>query len=295
MILSSAFSAFFILLLSRIAPSTSQEHEQSARITFANVSEEKVALNWYDDNAKTFTNIGDLESGGGTISTTVIGHTFAYNVGGVEHEFIVENELSNVIIGPEEIRVECSTTEGDIRADIIPSWSPFGAARFLHLVRIGYYDGCAINRVVKGFLTQFGISSDYAARTEWRQENIADDILAGTVPFSPGFLSYAGSGPSSRSTEIFIAMPDAPEDQLRYFGTNPWETPFGYVHKDDLHVLDKLYSYGDIVPFGDGPDPQMIYQEGGYEYLKRDFPAMSYINSCKVVHYDSEPPMEDEL
>ena len=51
----------------------------------------------------------------------------------------------------EEVKVRCSvTTSGftekgqllDIR--VIPSWSPRGASRFLDLVRMGYYDGCAL-------------------------------------------------------------------------------------------------------------------------------------------------------
>ena len=37
---------------------------------------------------------------------------------------------------------------------IKPYWSPIGASRFLELVRAGYYDGVALNRVVPGFLMQ---------------------------------------------------------------------------------------------------------------------------------------------
>ena len=38
---------------------------------------------------------------------------------------------------------------------IKPYWSPMGATRFLELVRKGYFDGVALNRVVPKFLTQF--------------------------------------------------------------------------------------------------------------------------------------------
>lgn len=295
MILSSAFNTFVIVLISCIVASSSREDESETQVQFTNVSEEDVVIKWYNHANKSFVNVGDIASGNGFTMSTGIGHTFSYIVGGVEHEFTVEDSKSNVVIGPEHFRVKCSTTEGDIHANIIPSWSPFGAARFIHLVRIGYFNGCALNRVVKGFLTQFGISSDMTMRNDWRQKTIADDIPIFDLPFRPGYMSYAGSGPSSRSTEVFIAMPDVSEQQLKHFGTNPWETPFGYVLRGDLHVLDKLYSYGDIVPFGKGPDPQKIYLKDGYDYLKREFPAISYINSCEIMSPKSKTREVDEF
>ena len=55
-----------------------------------------------------------------------------------------------------------SRAVGEDDADVVPSlemlvkpyWSPMGASRFLELVRAGYYDGVALNRVVPGFLMQ---------------------------------------------------------------------------------------------------------------------------------------------
>ena len=102
--------------------------------------------------------------------------------------------------------------------------------------------------------------------------------------FQPGYMSYAGSGKDSRSTEVFIVMPGTLQRQLDYFGTNSWETPFGYVEMDDVNnVVAKWHSYGDIPPYGNGPDPQRIYQKDGYEYLKQEFPQMSYIQTCSII------------
>lgn len=128
---------------------------------------------------------------------------------------------------------------------IMPYWAPRGAVRFLELVRMGYYDDVALNRVVPNFLTQFGIASDYGLRSDIREIKISDDYNR-QITFNPGYVSYAGSGPDSRTSEIFIVMPGA---QLDAFGKHPWETPFGFVEGDvENGVLSKIYSgYGDMV------------------------------------------------
>lgn len=59
---------------------------------------------------------------------------------------------------------------------------------------------------------------------------------------------FLGNGDDSRTTEIFIAMPGASQEQLDYFGENSWETPFA-VLQGDANVLSKIYSdYGDMPP-----------------------------------------------
>ena len=58
---------------------------------------------------------------------------------------------------------------------------------------------------------------------KWRSASIEDDPSVGQ-PFKPGTLAYAGSGPNSRTTEMFVVMPGTPAGQLQHFGTNPWET-----------------------------------------------------------------------
>ena len=121
-----------------------------------------------------------------------------------------------------------TNTEVDLTSiDIIvkPYWAPIGAHRFLQLVREQYYDGVAFNRAVPGFLTQFGIAKDYELRSKWDSMQILDDTTF--EKFKP--ISFAGSGEDSRTTEIFIVMPNVEQRQLDYFGENSWETPFAYI------------------------------------------------------------------
>lgn len=96
------------------------------------------------------------------------------------------------------------------------------------------------------FLIQFGIGKDFKYRRDVSETAIWDDY-DNEIKFEPGFISYAGSGPDSRTAELFIVMPDTPQAQLESFGQNDWETPFGFV-EGDLSVLSKIYSgYGDMV------------------------------------------------
>ena len=198
----------------------------------------------------------------------------------------LQEETETFVFGPTEISVSCSTTEGTIRARIIPEWSPHGATQFLHLVNIGYYDGVALHRVVKNFLAQFGISPNYEKfRKVWRNTYIPDDPPRPDLKFQPGMLSFAGSDPRSRLTEVFVVMPNTPQQQLDYFGKYPWETPFGYVEQEDLElVVGKWYSgYGDRELQGNAPDPQKIHEKDGYGvYLKEKFPSLSYIGFCQI-------------
>lgn len=54
------------------------------------------------------------------------------------------------------------------------------------------------------------------------------------------------------------------------------------------HTLDSLYKeYGDIPPFGHGPDQQKIHNKGN-GYVRENFPEVDFIQSCHIV----EPPVE---
>merc|ERR1719401_71329 len=104
--------------------------------------------------------------------------------------------------------------------------------------------------------------------------------------FEPGMISFAGSGHDSRTTEIFVLMPGAPKKQVENLGENSWEIPFALIDGDiNKSALKRVYSgYGDMPPFGNGPDTSKIYEADGYtKYLPKKFPLLDYINSCYIV------------
>jgi peptidyl-prolyl cis-trans isomerase A (cyclophilin A) len=279
----------FLLVLAHVIQNSHSTLAATVKVSFINFSEEPIKLFWLDSNQAEIhvQDVQPYEDDGE--QNTRIGHTFCYYFKEERHTVTVQAADETHAMGSDTIEVACSTTTGDLTAVIKPGWSPRGAGRFLELVDMKYFDGCALNRVVKNFLTQFGISADYETRTKYRMENIKDDAPLG-IAFEPGYMSYAGSGTNSRSTEVFIVMPDTNDRQLQNFGSeNPWETPFGYVDEEYLGtVVDQWESYGDMAPYGAGPDPQLIYKEDGYEYLEREFPKMSYIHECRIVSTASE-------
>lgn len=117
-------------------------------------------------------------------------------------------------------KVQCTTTKGDILIEVYPEWSPLGANRFLELVEDNFYTNIAFFRCVKHFLTQFGITED-ATKKHWHNNNIKDDSNL-HLGIKQNYISFAGGGPNTRSTQLFIAFED-----LDFLGNEPWETPFG--------------------------------------------------------------------
>ena len=291
------FLALVATIFSTVAHAVNDDENGVRYINFVSFRPEIIQLYWIDQTTshEKEIRVDAVQPYRVSRHKTHAGHAFAYYIGQERHRVDINieqqsSEQMELIMHDnhkEEVSIPvlCSTTEGDLRITVQPSWSPFGAARFLDLVHRNYFEGCALNRVVKKFLVQFGISADYKMRTDHRSDTIPDDAVRRDVlPFQPGYMAYAGSGPNSRTTEMFIVMPDTPAHQLNAFGQNPWETPFATVHPDDVNeVVASFFSYGDMPPWGKGPNPQLIYQQDGYDYLAKEFPDMSYIQQCNIV------------
>ena len=57
-----------------------------------------------------------------------------------------------------------------------------------------------------------------------------------------------------------------------------------------MEVIDALYGgYGDITPFGKGPDQNKIWEEGN-EYLHREYPELDYFKDCAVIPRGTPEP-----
>jgi cyclophilin family peptidyl-prolyl cis-trans isomerase len=124
------------------------------------------------------------------------------------------------VLGFDHPRVKCMTTKGPLVIEVYRDWAPLGADRFLELVKDDFFTDIAFFRCVKRFLTQFGIS-DVQSKKHWHREEIPDDPNL-NIGIKKNYLSYAGGGPNTRSTQLFIAFED-----LDFLGKEPWETPFG--------------------------------------------------------------------
>jgi peptidyl-prolyl cis-trans isomerase A (cyclophilin A) len=174
---------------------------------------------------------------------------------------------------PNRYAVELDTTKGPIVIDVYREWAPHGADRFYELVRSGYYTDVAFFRVIAGFMAQVGISGDPALNAEWREKTIPDDPVKSSN--TRGTVTFATSGPDSRTTQFFINFTD--NSRLDGMGF----APFGKVR--DMAPVDALYDgYGEGAPRGRGPS-QGLMQSRGNTYLRESFPSLDYIKSAKII------------
>ena len=175
---------------------------------------------------------------------------------------------------PEEFIAVFETTKGDIEVTVTREWAPAGADRFYNLVKIGYFQDIAFFRVIAGFMGQFGIHGDPAVNELWRDAKIKDDPKA-DISNSPGRLSFATSGPDSRTVQLFINLGN--NGRLDGMGF----TPFGEV-TEGMDIMKSIYSgYGEGAPSGRGPS-QHLFQAQGNALLKKSFPEMDYIKSARI-------------
>ena len=111
-----------------------------------------------------------------------------------------------------------SKGRGKIGFTVYPDWSPRGAGgRFLELVRKHFFDDCAINSVVPQFSGAVRDSGGLRSTDLVAHATIQDDPPQ-SIPFKPGYVAFAGSGPNSRSTEMFVVMPETSRHQLNALG-----------------------------------------------------------------------------
>ncbi len=175
---------------------------------------------------------------------------------------------------PDVYKVRFTTTKGDFVVEVNRAWAPLGADRFYNLVKNGFYDGAAIFRVLPGFVAQFGIPARPEVARAWAKARIADDPVKQSN--FRGYLTFATSGPNSRTTQLFINLAD--NSRLNGMGF----APFAKV-VEGMEVVDKFHSgYGEGPPRGRGPDQSRITNEGK-AYLDKEFPQLDSIKAAVVL------------
>lgn len=172
--------------------------------------------------------------------------------------------------------IEC--LKGQIELEIDPMKAPIGAKRFRALVKSGYFNGARFFRAIRNFMVQFGIAADPIVTQKWRDRAIIDDKV--TFSNKRGTISFATSGPNSRSTQLFINVADNAYLDKEGFA------PIGRVVRG-MEVVDAInFEYGEggkgDGSDGRGPSQGRINKEGN-AYLLRYFPRLSYISSAELL------------
>jgi len=176
-------------------------------------------------------------------------------------------------VAPDEFKVKFITTAGDFVLQVHKDWAPVGVERFYQILREGVYDDARFFRVVPGYVVQWGIPGDPAVAAEWSEARIKDDPVIQSN--TPGTISFATSGPDSRTTQVFINYGDnANLDGMGF-------APFGKVVEgfDNVKAINAQYAQR--------PNQGLI-QSRGNAYLKEAFPELDYIVKVELITGDEE-------
>lgn len=170
--------------------------------------------------------------------------------------------------GGDSYRVKFETSKGDFVVEVHRDWAPVGAARFEELVKAGFYDDTKFFRVVPNFMVQFGIAADPKVMDKWRDAKIKDDPVKKSN--KKGYMTFATSGPNSRTTQVFINY------KANSFLDNQGFAPFGEI-VEGMDVVEKINS-----EYGERPNQGLIQRKGN-EYLNADFPSLDGVKKATIV------------
>ncbi len=161
------------------------------------------------------------------------------------------------------------------RIQLHESWAPIGVKRFQTLTAANFWDDVRIFRVVPNFVSQFGISS-YPDVQKYYDSlgNLKDDKVIGTN--KRGTLTFATSGPNTRTTQVFINTADNKFLDKQGFSPIGEVLPAGDGY-GGMDVVDEIYS-----KYGEEPDQGMI-KEKGKDYLEEMYPLLSYFVTAEFV------------
>ncbi|TXS94170.1 alpha/beta fold hydrolase [Parahaliea maris] len=175
---------------------------------------------------------------------------------------------------PAQYVARFETTEGLFRIAVKRELAPRGADRFYQLVKNGYYDGVHINRVVPGFIAQFGVHGEPEIQRLWKSRYIEDDPVAASN--TRGSVAFAMTGPDTRSTQVYINTVDNARLDSSGFA------PFGEV-VEGMDVVDRLYGlYGENAGGGLRGGQQGPLETGGSEYIDREYPLLDFIVNARL-------------
>jgi len=175
---------------------------------------------------------------------------------------------------PDVYCVQMTTNIGSMIIEVNRSWGPLAADRFYQLVASGFYNENRLYRSNTKYL-QFGINNDRAVNAFWERYPIKDESVI--QKNTAGTISYANSGPNTRTSSVYFNKVDNPKlDTLLKSTRFP---AFGKVIQG-IELLAKFENkYPDSVVFKHWD--AMIAK--GNAYTDKALPGLSYIKAMEVV------------
>ena len=168
---------------------------------------------------------------------------------------------------PDEFRAAFETSKGTFVVKVTRAWAPRGADRFYTLVKTGYFTEARFYRVKRKYVAQFGYAADPRASAHWRAKPLEDDPVKESN--LKGRLTFAMSGPNTRTTQIFINLRDSKSLDRKGFA------PVGEV-VEGMDVVESLHWR-----YGDRPSQQKLFEQGN-AYLAKNFENLDFIKTARI-------------
>ncbi|VEU35927.1 unnamed protein product [Pseudo-nitzschia multistriata] len=170
------------------------------------------------------------------------------------------------LVAPDHFYVKMPSTVSDgipIIFEVNRTWSPFGADRFFALAKDNYFDCAAFFRVIPSFVVQWGIASDPVETVKWGTAIPDDPVMESNTK---GMVSFATSGPGTRTTQIFVNTADNSFLDTQGF------SPFARVVQgmEEVFLGNNMY-VADPVP------NQFTYESEGNAWILEDYPAIDIV------------------
>ena len=180
----------------------------------------------------------------------------------------LKNPASFTEQAPATYKAAFDTSAGKFVITVHRAWAPNGADRFYNLVKNGFFDDTRFFRVVPNFMVQFGINGVPAVASAWMPARLKDDPSTGHSN-KKGLVTFATSGPNSRTTQVFINFKD------NGFLDSQGFTPFGEV-TTGMDAVEKITDQ-----YGEKPNQGSIQSQGN-TYLKASFPKLDYVKKATI-------------
>lgn len=179
-----------------------------------------------------------------------------------------------VASAPTQFTVQFTTTKGIVKIEVQRDYSPLAVDRFYYLAKHNYYDGNRFFRVVPKFVVQWGMNGTPKIDSLWENMGVPDEPVL--LSNKKGVVSFARSGPNTRSNQLFINLVDNIRLDSSEYNNVLGFPGFGKV-VDGMDVVESINS-----EYKELPNQDSILVKGN-NYLDKNFPTLDYIISTKMI------------
>ena len=183
-------------------------------------------------------------------------------------------------VAEDEAEVKITTTQGDIRLKLFPTYAPLAVENFLTHAKEGYYNGIIFHRVINDFMIQAGDPKGNGTGGEsiWKGKDTAIDSWNGFKnEYSPylynlrGALAMANAGKDTNGSQFFINQ--SKKDLSNQLPTDTFPAKIIEAYKN-------------------GGNPSL---DGGYTVFGQVIEGMDVVDKIAAAETDSNDKPKDDI